>query len=75
MQAYATSGNLEWEWEVVHPMADTRQPELLRRRWVWGIGIGVVVVGAVVTTAVLLTQDSGTMTPVTGNAMPGVITW
>lgn len=40
-----------------------------------GIGIGAVVVGAVVTTAVLLTQDSGTMTPVTGNAMPGVITW
>jgi Protein of unknown function (DUF3048) N-terminal domain/Protein of unknown function (DUF3048) C-terminal domain len=68
VRASAGSGNLEWEWEVVHPMADTRQPELLRRRWVWGVGIGVVVV--VVVVALVLARGAGAPTTAPGGSPP-----
>lgn len=44
--------------------------------WIWiGIGAGVIVVGAAVTAAVLLAPGSSEPTPISGNTMPGVITW
>jgi hypothetical protein len=39
-----------------------------------GVGLAVLAVGAVTTTAVVLTMPQGPM-PVSGNAMPGVLTW
>jgi hypothetical protein len=39
-----------------------------------GIGVAVLAAGAIATTVVLVTMPAGP-TPVTGNAMPGVLTW